>query len=161
MFEIGRLCVKTAGRDSNKKCIIIDVVDSKTVIIDGQTRRRKVNVKHLEPLDSVLKISKNAKFSEISNAFKELGIELRETKPKKSPARPKKQRKQKQKPEKEPSKAKKAEKPVEKPAKQVDKAEETPSALPAQKKKPTLQKPKQKPAQKAKPASKAAEEKKE
>jgi len=98
MFEIGRLCIKIAGRDSNKKCVIIDVVDDKTVLIDGETRRRKCNIKHLEPLDQVLKVSKNAKFLELSKVFKDLGIALKETKPKKASSRPKRKRKKKEKP---------------------------------------------------------------
>ena len=35
MMEIGRLCVKLAGRDSNRKCVIIDVVDDNYVFVDG------------------------------------------------------------------------------------------------------------------------------
>ena len=27
MFDIGRVCMKIAGRDAGKKCVIIDVVD--------------------------------------------------------------------------------------------------------------------------------------
>jgi large subunit ribosomal protein L14e len=58
MYQIGRLCVKLAGRDARKKCVIIDVLDNNFVMIDGQTRRKKCNIRHLEPLDKVLKIKK-------------------------------------------------------------------------------------------------------
>jgi large subunit ribosomal protein L14e len=60
MIEIGRLCVKTAGRDAGLKCIIVDILDDKFVLIDGETRRRKCNILHLEPLKDVIKIKKNA-----------------------------------------------------------------------------------------------------
>ena len=47
MIEIGRLCVKIAGRDAGKKCVVVDVVNDNTVLIDGETRRRNCNIKHL------------------------------------------------------------------------------------------------------------------
>ncbi|MBN1503182.1 50S ribosomal protein L14e [Candidatus Woesearchaeota archaeon] len=81
MIEIGRLCVKTAGRDSNKTCVIIDVLDKNYVMIDGLTRRRKCNISHLEPLDRVIKIKKNASNEDIIDEFTKLKI-LKETKKK-------------------------------------------------------------------------------
>jgi len=104
MFEIGRLCIKIAGRDAGLKCVIVDTVDKFTVLVDGQTRRRKCNIKHLEPLEQVFKISKNAPRAEIVRVFKELKIELKETKPKKKSERPIKVRKKKQKPVKQSAK---------------------------------------------------------
>ena len=110
MIEIGRMCVKIAGRDAGKKCVIVDVIDNKTVLIDGQTRRRKCNVNHIEPLDAVLKIKKGASHSDIAKEFSKLKLEARETKPKKTAAKPTKSRKKKEKAEpkeagKEPKKA--------------------------------------------------------
>jgi large subunit ribosomal protein L14e len=108
MFEIGRVCVKLAGRDSNKKCIVIDVIDDKTVLIDGETRRRKCNIKHLEPLEQTVKVSKNASATEVAKVFKEMGIEIKETKQKEKTVRPKKIRKTKEKAEPEKKDKKKA-----------------------------------------------------
>lgn len=92
MIEIGRLCVKTAGRDAGRECVVVDVVSKNIVLIDGQTRRRKCNINHLEPLSAVLKIKKGESHSEIAKEFKKLGMVLKETKPKKAAARPVKQR---------------------------------------------------------------------
>lgn len=89
MNEIGRLCLKIAGRDSNKTCVIVDVLDGNNVLIDGQTRRRKCNVRHLEPLNKIITLHKGASHSDVKNAFSEIGIEIRDTKPKKSEQRPK------------------------------------------------------------------------
>jgi large subunit ribosomal protein L14e len=83
MMEIGRLCIKIAGRDAGKKCVIIDVIDETLVMIDGETRRRKCNIRHLEPLKETIKVSKNAAHSSVVSEFKKLGIEIKETKPKK------------------------------------------------------------------------------
>ncbi len=82
MYEIGRLCIKIAGRDARKKAIIVDILDGFFVLIDGQVRRRKCNIKHLEPLDKVLKIKKNASHSEVVDILKKEGIEVVDTKPK-------------------------------------------------------------------------------
>jgi len=88
MMEVGRLCVKIAGRDAGKKCVIVEVIDDKFVMVDGETRRRKCNVKHLEPSKDVLKISKGATHEAVKAEFKKLGIEIKDTKPK--PVKPKK-----------------------------------------------------------------------
>lgn len=83
MFEIGRLCVKIAGRDARLKCVVVETLDKFYVTIDGQTRRRKCNINHLEPLDKVLKLSKGASHDEVVKALKAEGIEIKEKSPKK------------------------------------------------------------------------------
>tara|TARA_Y100000310_G_C20288751_1_gene626187 strand:+ start:67 stop:555 length:489 start_codon:yes stop_codon:yes gene_type:complete len=93
MIEIGRLCVKTAGRDAGLKCIIVDILDDKFVLIDGETRRRKCNILHLEPLKDVIKIKKNASHDEVKKEFEKLDLKARETKPKQKTERPKRKRK--------------------------------------------------------------------
>ena len=93
MIEIGRLCVKIAGRDAGKKCVIIDILDDKYVLIDGETRRRKVNILHVEPLSQVIKIGKNASHDEVTKTLDELGIKALQTKPKQKAAKPLKKRK--------------------------------------------------------------------
>ena len=76
MFKIGRLCLKIAGRDAGLKCIVIDKIDDNYVLIDGQTRRRKCNVKHLEPLDKVLKIKKGLSHEDVVKELKKENIEV-------------------------------------------------------------------------------------
>ena len=93
MIEIGRLCVKIAGRDAGKKGVIVDILDDKYVLIDGETRRRKVNIQHIEPLNQVIKIGKNASHEEVAKALDELGIKARVTKPKPATQKPKAKRK--------------------------------------------------------------------
>jgi len=93
MIEIGRVCVKLAGRDASKKCVIVDILDDKFVLIDGETRRRRCNILHLEPLTQVVKIKKNSSHEEVAKALKEIGVEARETKPKPKSQRPRTKRK--------------------------------------------------------------------
>ena len=93
MIEIGRLVVKIAGRDAGKKGVIIDILDDKFVLVDGETRRRKVNVLHIEPLNQVLKIGKNTSHEDVAKALDELGLKARATKPKPKTQRPRAKRK--------------------------------------------------------------------
>ena len=92
-IEIGRVVVKIAGRDAGKKAVIVDILNDKYVLIDGETRRRKCNVLHIEPLNQVVKIEKNANHEHVSKVLKELGLEARVTKPKSKTQKPKKKRK--------------------------------------------------------------------
>jgi large subunit ribosomal protein L14e len=93
MMDVGRLCMKVAGRDAGKTCVIVDVLDKNTVLIDGQTRRRKCNLFHLEPLREVLKIKKGCSHEEVVAAFKKLGLEVLATKPRKAGSKPSRARK--------------------------------------------------------------------
>lgn len=111
MIEIGRLCVKTAGRDAGCKCVIVDILDNNYVLIDGGTRRRKCNILHLEALKDVVEIKKNASHEDVKKEFEKLGLKVRETKPKPKTERPKKLRgKKKVKEEKVEKKGKKVKK---------------------------------------------------
>ncbi len=80
MFDVGRLAVKIAGRDSGKYCVVVEKLDTTFVLIDGQTRRKKCNVKHLEPLEKTIDIKKGASHNEIVKEFGKLKIPLVETK---------------------------------------------------------------------------------
>ncbi len=88
MMEVGRICVKIAGRDTGKQCVIVDVLDEKLVMIDGETRRRKCNMKHLEPKKEVIDLKKGAAHSEVIAEFKKLGIEIKDKKPRQAKPRP-------------------------------------------------------------------------
>ena len=80
MMEIGQVCVKVAGRDARKTCVIIDVLDDVYVLIDGQTRRRKCNILHLEPLNQVLDVKKNADHASIVAVLKTINVVVDEKK---------------------------------------------------------------------------------
>lgn len=77
MFNVGRLCVKTAGRDAMEYCVIVEEVDETYVIVDGNTRRKKVNKAHLEPLNKTIDVKKGAKTEEVHKAFEELDIAVK------------------------------------------------------------------------------------
>ena len=74
IYDIGRVCIKIAGRDAGKKCIIVDIIDDVYVLVDGQTRRRKCNISHLEPTKKVLDIKKGASADDVVAVFEKEGI---------------------------------------------------------------------------------------
>ena len=56
-IEVGRICVKIAGREAGEKCVIVEVIDDKFVEVVGTSmKNRKCNIKHLEPVDQTMEI---------------------------------------------------------------------------------------------------------
>ena len=73
-FEVGRVCVKLSGRETGKKCVIVDVVDKNFVLITGPksvtgVRRRRTNVDHLEPTAEVIELKKGAEDDDVEKAL--------------------------------------------------------------------------------------------
>ena len=101
MFNVGRVCVKLAGRDAGKRCVVIETLENNYVLIDGETRRRKVNLRHLEPLEQTLEISEKASHEEIAALLNGQGWSVRTTKPKQAKPRLRRVRKPKAKPAKQ------------------------------------------------------------
>lgn len=95
IFAVGRVCVKLAGRDAGKKCVILNVNDDSSVLIDGQTRRRVCNVAHLEPTTQILEIAENADHESVIKAFAsvDVGVPASSGSKKSAVPRPKKQKK--------------------------------------------------------------------
>jgi large subunit ribosomal protein L14e len=94
MIEIGRIVVKTAGRDAGKKGAVIDIVDDTFVIVDGQLRRKRCNIMHLEPMSEKISIEKNASHEAVVSELNKAGIKVEEKKSKKTAvAKPKQARK--------------------------------------------------------------------
>lgn len=89
MLEVGRLCIKTAGRDAMAYCVVVEEIDEKYVLIDGNTRRKKVNKAHLEPLNKTLDIKKGANTKVVLAAFEEADIAVKKS----AEAKPKKEKK--------------------------------------------------------------------
>ena len=79
MMEIGRVCLKTAGREAGKYCVVVGKEESGFVTVTGpktvtQVKRRKCNITHLEPLPDVLKIKAGATDEEVSSALSKAGL---------------------------------------------------------------------------------------
>jgi large subunit ribosomal protein L14e len=125
MYSIGRICVKTAGRDAGKYCVIVEQIDNDYVMIDGETRRRKCNVDHLEPTDKTVELKKGADNKTVVSALKNAGIETAEKKTgkakKEETKRPKKENSKKETPVKAGKEDKKKKTPEKKEAKAAEK----------------------------------------
>ncbi|MEM2142368.1 MAG: 50S ribosomal protein L14e, partial [Candidatus Thorarchaeota archaeon] len=79
VFEVGRVCVKTMGRETGSYCVIVDRADDNFVTITGpkplsSVRRRRCNIKHLEPLDIVISISSGADDDSVMKAVEQAGL---------------------------------------------------------------------------------------
>ena len=78
VLNIGRVCMKIAGRDSNKIAVIIKNLDNNHVLIEGNVRRKKCNIKHLEPLNKILKIKEEESGDKIRELLKKEGFKVDE-----------------------------------------------------------------------------------
>jgi large subunit ribosomal protein L14e len=66
------------GREAGKRCVIVEVIDESFVLVTGPkavsgVKRRRANVKHLQPLEDILQISKGASEEEIIDLLDETG----------------------------------------------------------------------------------------
>jgi large subunit ribosomal protein L14e len=74
-IEVGRICVKVAGREAGRKCVIVDVMDKSYILISGPkkvtgVRRRRTNVNHVEPLVDKIEIKRGASDDEVESVLK-------------------------------------------------------------------------------------------
>ncbi|MEJ2295340.1 MAG: 50S ribosomal protein L14e, partial [Candidatus Lokiarchaeota archaeon] len=66
VYDIGRVCVKTMGREAGNYCVIIDIIDKNYLLIDGlKVKRRRVNYNHIEPTTAMFEIKKGAKQKDV------------------------------------------------------------------------------------------------
>jgi large subunit ribosomal protein L14e len=75
-IDVGRVCVKLLGRESGKKCIVVDIVDKNFVLITGPkqlngVKRRRVNVSHIEPTEKKVDIKRGESDEELMKALDE------------------------------------------------------------------------------------------
>ena len=93
MLDVGRLCVKIAGRDAGNTCVVVEVADKNFVVVDGNVRRKRCNVSHLEPLDQKIELSADGSHETVVAAFEKMGILSKARKvvrkPKANPEKPK------------------------------------------------------------------------
>ena len=75
VIEVGRIVVKTRGREAGKKAVIVDIIDDNFVLITGPksvtgVKRRKVNILHIEPTDKKIDIPKGADDKTVEDKLK-------------------------------------------------------------------------------------------
>jgi large subunit ribosomal protein L14e len=77
-IEVGRICLKLAGRETGRKCVIIDVMDKSFVLITGPqkatgVKRRRVNLNHVKPLQDKIDIPRGASDDEVATILQNAG----------------------------------------------------------------------------------------
>lgn len=75
-IEVGRVCVKIAGREAGRKCVIVEIIDRNFVLITGPqkatgVKRRRVNINHIEPTEKRVNIKRGNSDEEIMEALDE------------------------------------------------------------------------------------------
>jgi large subunit ribosomal protein L14e len=77
-IEVGRICVKQAGREIGKKCVVIDVMDKSFVLVTGPKKvtgikRRRVNINHVMPLQDKVEVKRGASDEEVASVLETAG----------------------------------------------------------------------------------------
>ena len=77
-IEVGRVCVKVAGRESGRKCVIVDVMDKSFVLVTGPkkvtgVKRRRVNINHVAPLEDIVQVKRGASDEEVTSMLEASG----------------------------------------------------------------------------------------
>lgn len=73
-LEVGRVCVKIAGRESGKYCVVVKKEGNSFVLVTGPKmltgiKRRKANIAHLEPTKYIIPIPENASDELVLDGF--------------------------------------------------------------------------------------------
>ena len=79
LYETGRVCVKTMGREAGSLCVVLEKKDESYVLVTGPrqlsgVKRRSCNIRHLEPLETMLTIAADADDEAIEKAIEEAGL---------------------------------------------------------------------------------------
>ncbi len=74
MIEVGRVCVKTVGREAGRKCVVVDLIDDNFVVVTGPmlltgVKRRRVSVKHLKPTEFKVGIRRDSADEAVMDAL--------------------------------------------------------------------------------------------
>jgi large subunit ribosomal protein L14e len=77
-IEVGRICVKMAGRESGRKCVIVDVMDKSFVLVTGPktvtgVKRRRVNINHVAPTEDTIQVKRGASDDEVTQLLEAEG----------------------------------------------------------------------------------------
>ncbi len=76
--EIGRICIKQAGRENGKKCVVIDIMDKSFILITGPkkvtgVKRRRVNMNHVMPLQEKIDVKRGASDEDVIKSLEATG----------------------------------------------------------------------------------------
>jgi len=78
-LEVGRVVMKTAGREAGKYAVVLKKMDNAFVLISGPklltgVKRRRCNINQLQPLQHILEIKEEAADEDIISALEKAGL---------------------------------------------------------------------------------------
>jgi large subunit ribosomal protein L14e len=78
-LNTGRVCMKIAGREAGRYCVVLKKESDAFVLITGPklltgVKRRKSNIEHLEPTDFLVEIKDEAGDEEVIAALDKAGL---------------------------------------------------------------------------------------
>ena len=79
LYNVGRVCVKVVGREAGSHCVVVEQNEDNYVTVTGPknisgVRRRLCNIRHLEPLETILEISSGADDAAVEKAISDAGL---------------------------------------------------------------------------------------
>ena len=77
-IEIGRVCVKVAGREAGHRCVVVDLIDKNFVLITGPKdlsgiKRKRVNINHIEATADRIDIAKGESDENVAKTLEVAG----------------------------------------------------------------------------------------
>jgi large subunit ribosomal protein L14e len=75
----GRVCMKIAGREAGRYCVVLKKEDNAFVLVTGPRlltgiKRRKCNIEHLEPSEHLIEIKDDASDEEVIAGLEKSGL---------------------------------------------------------------------------------------
>lgn len=79
VIEVGRVCIKTVGKEMGKYCVVLKVIDKSFVEITGPkaltgVRRRRCNIMHLKPTEYKLDVKESSSEEEVLASWEKSGL---------------------------------------------------------------------------------------
>lgn len=84
-LEVGRVCLKVAGREAGKLCVVVKKLvgegakSESFILVTGPklltgVKRRRCNIEHLEPTQHIVEIKEDATDEEVIEAYKKANL---------------------------------------------------------------------------------------
>jgi len=115
-LDVGRICMKVAGREAGRYCVVLKKLDKQFVLVTGPkdltgVKRRRCNIDHLEATADSLSVKEEASETEVIKAYEKTGFMRKFGLKRPSPEVVKEAEKKVKKVEKKPEKKKEKKKP--------------------------------------------------
>ena|SRR3989338_2906217 len=74
-LDVGRVCIKTMGHETAKKCVVVDAAGDNFVVVAGPgVKKRRCNINHLQVLPNKVDVKKGADAKEAIEALLKAGF---------------------------------------------------------------------------------------